>query len=50
MVTTCNWLGLLFIILLLGILSVVATPSEDTVKLRRAALEWSIVSLMVTLV
>nr|YP_654372.1 NADH dehydrogenase subunit 4 [Nematostella sp. JVK-2006]ABG02346.1 NADH dehydrogenase subunit 4 [Nematostella sp. JVK-2006] len=45
-----NWLGLIFLLLFLGIINVIIIPRGNSVKLKRAALEWSLATLTATLV
>nr|YP_009159671.1 NADH dehydrogenase subunit 4 [Halcampoides purpureus]AKQ50944.1 NADH dehydrogenase subunit 4 [Halcampoides purpureus] len=45
-----NWLGLIFLLLFLGIINVMRVPRDDSVKLKRAALEWSLATLTATLI
>ena len=47
---TINGPGLIILLLLIGIISVMRIPSEDTLKLRRSALEWSLAVFAATLV
>nr|YP_010868445.1 NADH dehydrogenase subunit 4 [Hydrozoanthus antumbrosus]YP_010868470.1 NADH dehydrogenase subunit 4 [Hydrozoanthus tunicans]WGU19943.1 NADH dehydrogenase subunit 4 [Hydrozoanthus antumbrosus]WGU19982.1 NADH dehydrogenase subunit 4 [Hydrozoanthus tunicans] len=50
MVSPKNWLGLIFLLLILGIISVIRIPSDNDARLKRAALEWSLATLAATLV
>nr|YP_009413537.1 NADH dehydrogenase subunit 4 [Zoanthus sansibaricus]ASM81635.1 NADH dehydrogenase subunit 4 [Zoanthus sansibaricus] len=50
MVSPKNWLGLIFLLLILGIISVIRIPSDNDARLKRTALEWSLATLAATLI
>nr|WRM53892.1 NADH dehydrogenase subunit 4 [Myriopathidae sp.] len=50
MVFPKNWLGLIFLLLFMGIINVMRAPRDNSVKLKRTALEWSLATLTATLI
>ena len=50
MISPKNWLGLIFLLLIIGIINVIRIPSDNDAQLKRAALEWSLATLTATLI